>query len=120
AFVFPVLGLVLVALADTAAVRWAALVYAIGVTALYAPSACYHRGHWSESTRLRLRRLDHSMIMVAIAATYTPIAVAALNTSNARILLSVVWGLAVVGVALQLVWLHAPRWLVAALYIGIG
>ncbi|HEV7525232.1 MAG TPA: hemolysin III family protein [Acidimicrobiia bacterium] len=120
AFVFPFLGLALVALADTASVRWSLVVYTVGLTLMYATSACYHRGHWSGRTRLRLRRLDHSMIMVAIASTYTPIAVAGLDGHRARVLLSVVWSLAVVGVALQLVWLHAPRWLVAALYIAIG
>jgi hemolysin III len=120
AFVMPVLGLVLIVLASTTSVRWAVVVYTAGVTAMYTMSAVYHRGHWSEITRLRLRRLDHAMIMVAIAATYTPVAVAALDVRSARILLAVVWALALVGVGLQLLWLHAPRWLVAALYIGIG
>ena len=120
AFAMPVLGLVAFALASTASVRWAVVVYTAGVTMMYTTSAVYHRGHWSKSTRLRLRRLDHSMIMIAIAATYTPVAVAALDTSSARILLAVVWSLALVGVVLQMLWLHAPRWLVAGLYIGIG
>lgn len=120
AFTMPVLGVVALVVASTASVRWALVVYTAGVTMMYTTSAVYHRGHWSEPTRLRLRRLDHSMIMVAIAATYTPVAVAALDTSSARILLAVVWSLAVVGVVLQMVWLHAPRGLVAALYIGIG
>lgn len=120
AAVMPLLGLVLFVLAPTTSVRWAAVVYTAGVTMMYTTSAVYHRGHWSDATRLRLRRLDHSMIMVAIAATYTPVAVAALDTRSARILLVVVWSLATVGVGLQLLWLHAPRWLVAALYIGIG
>ena len=113
-------GVVLFALASTTSVRWAVVVYTLGLTAMYTTRALYHRGHWSDATRLRLRRLDHSMIMVAIAATYTPVAVAALDVGNARVLLSVVWSLAVVGVVLQMVWLHAPRWLVAVLYIAIG
>lgn len=120
AFVFPILGLALIFAAPTTSVRWAVLVYTVGVTAMYATSACYHRGHWSEVTRLRLRRLDHSMIMVAIAATYTPIAIAALDVRSATVLLAVVWTLAVVGVVAQMLWLHAPRWLGAALYIAIG
>jgi hemolysin III len=120
AFVSPILGLVLVALASTTSVRWAALVYTVGLTLMYATSALYHRVHWSDGKRLRLRRLDHSMIMVAIAATYTPVAVAALDVHSARVLLAVVWSLAVVGVVVQMVWLHAPRGLVAALYIAIG
>ena len=120
ACVFPVLGLVLVVLADTTAARWAGLIYTVGITAMYATSAVYHRGDWSPAVRRGLRRLDHSMILVGIAATYTPIAVVGLDTRSARILLSVVWPLAVVGIVVQMVWLHAPRWLVAGLYVVIG
>jgi len=120
AFVFPVLGVVLVVLAQTTAARWAAVVYTIGVTAMYATSACYHRGHWSPPVRQRLRRLDHSMILVGIAATYTPLAVVGLGGRSARILLCVVWTLALVGIVVQMVWLDAPRWLVAGLYVAIG
>jgi hemolysin III len=120
AFAFPVLGGVLIAVAPSAAARWAALVYTIGVTAMYAASAVYHRGDWSPPVRRRLRRLDHSMILVGIAATYTPIAVVGLDTRSARILLGIVWPLAVIGIVVQLFWLHAPRWLVAGLYVVIG
>ncbi|MDQ1509357.1 MAG: hemolysin, partial [Actinomycetota bacterium] len=120
AIAFPVLGIVLVAVAHSTAARWAALVYTVGVTAMYAASACYHRGDWTPSVRRRLRRLDHSMILVGIAATYTPIAVVGLDTRSARILLGVVWPLAVAGIVVQMLWLHAPRWLVAALYVVIG
>lgn len=120
AFVFPVLGVVLVAVAHTTAARWAALAYTVGVTAMYATSACYHRGQWNPSVRRRLRRLDHSMILVGIAATYTPIAVAGLDARSARILLGVVWSLAVAGIVVQMLWLNAPRWLVAGLYVAIG
>jgi hemolysin III len=120
AFVFPVLGAVLVILAHDAAARWAAVVYTVGVTAMYSASAVYHRGHWTPSTQRRLRRLDHSMILVGIAATYTPVAVVGLDTRSARILLGVVWPLAAIGIVVQLFWLHAPRWLVAGLYVVIG
>ena len=120
AFVFPVLGGVLVVVAQTTAARWAAVVYTVGVTAMYTASAVYHRGHWTPSTRRRLRRLDHSMILVGIAATYTPVAVIGLDARSARILLGVVWPLAAVGIVIQMLWLHAPRWLVAGLYVVIG
>jgi hemolysin III len=120
AIAFPFLGLLLVIVADGAAAKCSVLIYTTGLTLMYGTSAIYHRGHWTDSTRLRLRRLDHSMIMVAIASTYTPIAVIGLNEHSARVLLSVVWSLAVVGVGLQLLWLNAPRWLVAVLYIAIG
>jgi hemolysin III len=120
AFVFPVLALALVIAAPTTAARWASVVYGLGVTAMYATSATYHRGDWTPSTRRRLRRLDHSMILVGIAATYTPVAVVGLDGRSARILLGVVWPLAVVGIVVQLFWLNAPRWLVAGLYVVIG
>ena len=120
AFAFPVLDMLLVAIADTTAARWATLVYTVGITAMYATSAAYHRGHWTPSVRRRLRRLDHSMILVGIAATYTPIAVVGLDTRSARVLLGVVWPLAVVGIIVQMLWLNAPRWLVAGLYVVIG
>ena len=120
AIVFPIIGGVLVAIAQTTAARWAAAVYTVGVTAMYATSACYHRGHWSPAVRRRLRRLDHSMILVGIAATYTPIAVVGLDARSARIVLGVVWPLAVAGIVMQMLWLNAPRWLVAGLYVVIG
>ena len=120
AFVFPVLAVVLVIVAHSTAARWAAVVYGVGVTAMYATSATYHRGHWSPATRRRLRRLDHAMILVGIASTYTPVAVVGLDNRSARILLGVVWPLAAIGIVVQLFWLNAPRWLVAGLYVVIG
>ena len=60
------------------------------------------------------------MILVGIAATYTPIAVVGLDARSARVLLGIVWPLAVFGIVVQMVWLHAPRWLVAGLYVVIG
>jgi hemolysin III len=115
-----VLGLVLIVVAPTTAARVAVLVYTVGVTAMYATSAVYHRGTWTPPVRQRLRRLDHSMILVGIAATYTPIAVVGLDGRSARILLGIVWPLALIGIGVQMLWLHAPRGLVAGLYVIIG
>ena len=120
AIAFPFFGLALVVVADGAAAKLSVFVYTVGLTLMYGTSAIYHRGHWNDSTRQRLRRLDHSMIMVAIASTYTPIAVIGVNEHSARVLLAIVWPLAIVGVGLQMLWLNAPRWLVAVLYIAIG
>ena len=120
AFVMPVLGAALVVVAHTPAARWAAFVYTVGITAMYATSACYHRGQWTPPVKQRLRRLDHSMILVGIAATYTPIAVVGLDTRTAKILLGIVWPLAIVGIVVQMVWLHAPRWFAAGIYVAIG
>jgi hemolysin III len=119
AFVFPALGLLLVLVAPATS-RVPVAIYAAGVTAMYATSACYHRGRWSISAKQRMRRLDHSMILIGIAATYTPIAAIGLDGSTARPLLATVWGLAAVGIVIRNLWLGAPRWLVPAVYIAVG
>jgi hemolysin III len=119
AFVFPALGLLLVLLVPTRS-RVAVVIYTAGVTAMYATSACYHRGRWSVSARQRMRRLDHSMILIGIAATYTPIAAIGLDGSTARALLAAVWGLAAAGIVIRNAWLGAPRWLVPGVYVAVG
>lgn len=120
AFVFPALGLILVLEASTTGDKVAVAIYTAGVTAMYATSASYHRINWSPAARQRMRRLDHSMILIGIAATYTPIAAIGLNRGTATALLAVVWGLAAAGVVIRNLWLGAPRWLVAAVYVGVG
>jgi hemolysin III len=120
AIVFPVLGAILVVIADTPAARWSVVVYTLGVTAMYATSALYHRGHWQPAAQRRLRRLDHSMILVGIASTYTPFAVVGLDPHDARILLGIIWPLAIAGICIRMFWLNAPRWLVAGLYVLVG
>jgi len=120
AIVFPALGLALIALASSGGARVAVTVYAAGCTAMYATSALYHRRTWTVAARQRMRRLDHSMILVGIAATYTPIAAIGLHASDARVLLTIVWGLAGAGVIIRNAWLEAPRWLVAGIYIAVG
>jgi hemolysin III len=119
AFVFPALGLLLVLLAPASS-RVPVAIYTAGVTAMYATSACYHRGRWSISAKQRMRRLDHSMILIGIAATYTPIAAIGLDGSTARPLLAAVWGLAAAGIVIRNVWLGAPRWAVSSVYIAVG
>ncbi len=91
AFVFPVMGLVAVLAARSGAHKVALGVYTAGVTGMYAASACYHRGNWKPPTRARLRRLDHSMILVGIASTYTAVAVLGLSQKTAWALLAAVW-----------------------------
>ena len=120
AVVFPILGVWPVLLARSGGRRAAGAVYVVGVTGMYATSALYHRGAWSAEVKRRLRRLDHSMILVGIAATYTPVAGVGLGGSAGRIVLGLVWGLAAAGVVIRNLWLDAPSWLVAAVYLGVG
>jgi len=120
AFVFPVMGLVAVVLARSAGAKAAVAVYAAGVTAMYATSAVYHRGNWAAPVKRRFRRLDHSMILVGIASTYTPIMGVGVGGGTGRVVVAVAWGLAALGVAVRNLWLDAPAPLVAVVYIGVG
>jgi hemolysin III len=95
-------------------------IYAATVTALFGTSALYHRLNWGPRAHGLMRRLDHSMIFVFIAGTYTPIAVLTLPRTSALAVLVVVWTGALFGVALQTAWPTAPRWLSVPCYIALG
>ncbi len=97
------------------------LIYALAIVAMFAVSATYHRVHWeSASVRNWMRRLDHSMIFVLIAGTYTPFARLAMPRGAGELVLAIVWGGALAGVALTLFWPTAPRWLGVSLYLLLG
>ncbi|WP_203900765.1 PAQR family membrane homeostasis protein TrhA [Virgisporangium aliadipatigenens] len=118
-----VAGIVLCALAAArpgTAPLVSCVIYSITVIALFGTSALYHRRVWTPKMYPVMRRLDHSMIFIFIAGTYTPFAVLLLNKSTAEIMLGVVWGGALAGVALKLLWPHGPRWLSAPLYVALG
>jgi hemolysin III len=95
-------------------------IYCATVTLLFGTSALYHRRTWSDSARALMKRLDHAMIFVFIAGTYTPIAVLALPTGPMIGVLIAVWTGALIGVALQMLWPASPRWLSAPCYIALG
>jgi hemolysin III len=95
-------------------------VYAATVTLLFGTSALYHRIDWGPRGHALMKRLDHSMIFVFIAGTYTPIAALTLPRSSAVVVLVAVWTGAVFGVVLQSAWPSAPRWLSVPCYIALG
>ncbi len=96
------------------------VIYSITVAALFGTSALYHRRVWSPAGYQIMRRLDHSMIFIFIAGTYTPFSVLLLDPGRAVLILSVVWGGALAGVTLKLISPNAPRWLSAPLYVVLG
>ncbi|WP_433346074.1 PAQR family membrane homeostasis protein TrhA [Micromonospora sp. CA-111912] len=96
------------------------LIYSLTVCGLFGTSALYHRRVWSERGYQIMRRMDHSMIFVFIAGTYTPFCVLLLDTRHATTMLALVWGGALGGVAVKLIWPHAPRWVSAPLYLALG
>jgi hemolysin III len=119
-FVALVLGAGLVAAAPGGRARVAASIYAVSVAGLLGTSALYHRRDWTVRARMWMRRLDHSMIFVLIAGTYTPFALLVLHGGLARAILIVVWAGAALGTLLNLVWVRAPKPVTAAVYLALG
>ena len=122
-FVAVACGAVLVSLAATRPGLGPVLscaIYSLTVCGLFGTSALYHRRIWSPRGYQIMRRLDHCMIFVFIAGTYTPFCVLLLPGRAGALLLGIVWAGALGGVALKLIWPHAPRWVSAPLYLGLG
>jgi len=123
-FVAIAAGATLVSLAAATVSARAALgtsVYAATVLGLFGVSALYHRRLWiNAGARALMKRLDHSMIFLFIAGTYTPFALLAMPARTGAVVLAVVWGGALAGVALKLAWPHAPRWLSISVYLALG
>ena len=95
-------------------------VYVFSLSALLGTSALYHRVTWGDGARRWMRRLDHTMIFVLIAGTYTPFAVLVMEGTLAEVVLVGVWALAVGGAVLNLAWWNAPKWFTAAVYLSTG
>ena len=119
-FVSLLTGAALVFAARTGRAALAAAVYGASVSALFGVSALYHRVTWSVPARRWMRRLDHAMIFLLIAGTFTPFGLLALSGALAVAVLVVVWGGALAGIGLQLLWIDAPKWLSAAVYVALG
>jgi hemolysin III len=115
------LGIALVIAAPNGKATLAALIYALAVTGLLSTSATYHRIDWRRPrARAWMRRLDHSMIFVLIAGTYTPFSLLVLDGTLATAVLIVVWAGALGGIVLNLVWITAPKWVTATVYVALG
>jgi len=113
-------GLVLVTFAPTVTGRVAAAIFTLTAMLLFGVSALYHRGTWRARGMAILRRLDHSSIFLLIAGTYTPFALLLLDRKQSVILLCMVWGGALLGVAFRVFWVGAPRWLYTPIYLAHG
>jgi hemolysin III len=115
-----VAGVVLVALAPTAAGRAGGAVFLAASVLLFGISGLYHRRIWGSRGEAVMRRLDHATIYVFIAASYTPMALLMLGGGSRVLLLALIWGAALGGLFFRLFWLDAPRWLYTALYLVMG
>jgi hemolysin III len=91
-----------------------------GLLLLFATSASYHLPPWSPRARKIIGRIDHSMIFIAIAASYTPFCLQVADSTWGIAILVVVWSLASAGVVMKMAWPSAPKWLSVTCYLGVG
>jgi hemolysin III len=113
-------GAVLVAVSRGPAARVGAAVFATTVTTMFGASALYHRVTWRPEIRRRLRVLDQAGIFSLIAGTYTPFGLLVLEGAWRWTILAIVWAGALAAILLKVCWLDAPKWLAAAIAVGLG
>ena len=95
-------------------------VYAASLILLYAASTTYHTFDLSEKINTLLKKIDHMMIFILIAGSYTPICLLVLKGRTGITLLSLVWGIAIAGILIKAFWVFCPKWVSSILYIGMG
>ncbi len=103
--------------------HWHIIAFAVFGTSLillYASSSMYHLVPLSDKGTQRLKRIDHMMIFILIAGTYTPITLIPLRGVWGWTLFGIVWGMAISGCLIKLFWIHAPRWLSTSIYLLMG
>ena len=98
----------------------AAVVFCLSLIALYSASSAYHFSGRGEAVVRRLKKLDHSMIYVLIAGSYTPIILKFMPAPRCFVFLGVIWLIALTGIAVKLLWIDAPRLIGTALYLALG
>lgn len=95
-------------------------IFILSMILLYTASTVYHTFGKTNRVHLRLKKFDHMSIYVLIAGTYTPICLIVLGGKSGLALLSLVWGLAIIGIVVTLFWVHCPKWFSAVVYIAMG
>jgi len=96
------------------------LIFGIGMILLYTTSTLYHWLKLSDEGIKKLRKADHIMIFIYIAATYTPVCIVALRETIGWMLLAATWSVAIIGIVIKIFWMNAPRWLSTFIYILMG
>ncbi|NNE74267.1 MAG: hemolysin III family protein [Acidimicrobiales bacterium] len=111
---------IMIVAAPGIAPRFVIAIYCAATIGLFGVSALYHRVNWGARGHAVMRRLDHSMIFLAIAGTYTPIAIFGLPPGSRNFVLALVWGGSIVGISARLFWLRAPYAAIAIPYVVVG
>lgn len=105
---------------STAFALTSAIIFGLSLIFLYTASSIYHLVNSTDKVLAFLRKLDHSMIFVLIAGTYSPICLILLNGYVRWILFSIIWSVAILGILFKMIWFNAPRWISTMTYIGMG
>ena len=113
-------GILLVILANGMPAKITTAIFFASSLLLFGNSALYHRFNWSPKVKLTLKRIDHANIFLLIAGSYTPITWLALPQDKAILLMSLIWGSAVLGIGFRVFWISAPRWLYTPIYVAMG
>lgn len=95
-------------------------IFIVSMILLYAASTIYHSFDVSEKVNKILRKIDHSMISVMIAGSYTPVCLIVLQGKLGIIMLSIIWGIAILGILIKIFWITCPKWFSSVLYIAMG
>lgn len=95
-------------------------IFGASLILLYSASSIYHLASVSQKAINILRRVDHSMIYLLIAGSYTPICLIALRGAWGWSIFGTIWGLTIIGIIIKNFWFNAPRWLSTLFYIFMG
>lgn len=96
------------------------IIFGLSLVALYTASGVYHAVKANPSVLLRLKKLDHSMIFILIAGSYTPFCLLTLTGVWQISIITTIWALALIGITLKIFWINMPRWVSTSFYIGMG
>lgn len=108
------------ALSDTANMLPAMTIFILSMVLLYGASATYHSLNIGGRALRIFRKVDHMMIFVLIAGSYTPVCLIVLGGRMGYTLFAVVWGIAIVGMLLKACWVTCPKWFSSIIYIAMG
>lgn len=118
--VFASAPLIIRALSEGTYEAFCCMVFAVSMILLYGASTIYHSFDRGEKINKILKKLDHAMIFVLIAGSYTPVCLLVIGGKTGVILLSLVWGVAIIGIIFKLCWVTCPKWLSSVMYIAMG
>ncbi len=98
----------------------AMFIFILSMVLLYGASTTYHAAILGNKAMKLLRKLDHAMIFVLIAGSYTPVCILVLPKNSGLLLLSAIWIVAIIGIVFKMLWINCPKWLSSTMYISMG